>query len=139
RLYGIESVYVAGVLHKTSKWSLGQSRPCPGQFQPEIRFSMKVDSEWLQRFAEFWKTLQAAGVKKRKFLVTSIRRFSYAHERHRTEDKIIDLLIASEALLLSDSSYTGELKHRLCQRTALFLAATSGDRRNIFNRMGVAY
>ncbi len=139
RLCGIESVYVAGVLHKTSKWSMGQSRPFPGQFQPEIRFSMPVDSEWLQRFAEFWKTLQADGVKKRKFLVTAIRRFGYAHERYRTEDKIIDLLIAAEALLLSDSSYTGELKYRLSQRTALFLAATSDDRRIIFNRMGVAY
>ncbi|HKO61189.1 MAG TPA: hypothetical protein VJV03_08530 [Pyrinomonadaceae bacterium] len=139
RLCGVESVYVPGVLHKTSKWSFGQSRPFPGQFQPDIRFSMTVDFDWLQRFSEFWATLQTDAVKRRGFLVTATRRFGYAHERYRTEDKIIDLLISAEALLLSDSSYTGEVKHRLSQRTALFLTERSDDRRIVFDRMGIAY
>jgi hypothetical protein len=139
RLCGIESVYVPGVLHKASKWSFGQNRPFPGQFQPETRFSMTVDLDWLHRFAEFWRSLQTEGVQKRQFLVTAIRRFGFAHERYRTEDKIIDLLVAAEALLLSDGSYTGEVKYRLTQRIAIFLATTRDDRKTIFSRMRVAY
>lgn len=100
---------------------------------------MTVDFDWLHRFAEFWRTLQTEGVQKRQFLVTAIRRFGYAHERYRSEDKIIDLLVAAEALLLSDGSYTGEVKYRLTQRIAIFLATTRDDRKTIFNRMRIAY
>ena len=71
--------------------------------------------------------------------MTAIRRFGYAHERYRSEDKIIDLLIAAEALLLSDGSYTGEVRYRLAHRAALFLAEADETRRIIFKRMGVAY
>jgi len=126
RLQGIESVYVPGVLHKTSKWSFGQSLPFPGQFVPEIKFSMSVEFDWLQKFTEFWKTLQQDSVRKRKFLLTAIRRFGYAHERYRSEDKIIDLLIAAEALFLSDSTYTGEIKYRLAPANRFFSSRLCG-------------
>lgn len=139
RFHGIESVYVPGILHKTSRWSMGQNLPFPGQFQPEIHFSMTVTLDWLRQFKDFWQTLQTNAVRSRNFLMTAIRRFGYAHERYRSEDKIIDLLIAAEALLLSDGSYTGEVKYRLAQRTALFLTETSSIRKIIFKRMGVAY
>jgi hypothetical protein len=139
RLQGIESVYVPGVIHKTSKWSFGQSRPFPGQFVPEITFSMSVEPDWMLKFKEFWKTLQTDVVQKRNFLLIAIRRFGYAHERYRSEDKIIDLLIAAEALFLSDNTYTGEIKYRLAQRSAFFLAATSEDRKIVFRRMKAAY
>jgi hypothetical protein len=139
RLQGIESVYVPGVLHKTSKWSFGQSRPFPGQFLPEIAFSMSVESDWLHKFKEFWERLQEDGVRKRSFLLTAIRRFGYAHERYRSEDKIIDLLIAAEALFLSDNIYTGEIKYRLAQRTAFFLTEAGEHRKIVFKRMKAAY
>ena len=71
--------------------------------------------------------------------MTAIRRFGYAHERYRSEDKIVDLLVAAEALLLSDGSYTGEVKYRLAHRAALFLAEADEVRRIVFKRMGVAY
>lgn len=56
------------------------------------------------------------GIEKRKFLDVAIRRFGYAHERPRLEDKIIDLIIGAEALFLSDyskDSYFGEIRYRL--------------------------
>lgn len=139
RLCGVESVYVPGVLHKTSKWSFGQSRPFPGQFHPELRFSMTIDDPTLQWFAEFWNTLQASSVKQHKFLATAIRRFGYAFERHRIEDKIIDLLISAEALFLSTGSYSGEVKYRLSLRASLFLATEANARRFVFDRMKSAY
>jgi hypothetical protein len=139
RLCGIESVYVPGVLHKTSTWSFGQSLPFPGKFQPEIQFSMSVDEPWLQRLADFWNTLQTEHVTKHKYLVNAIRRFGYAYERHRIEDKIVDLLISAEALFLSSDSYTGEVKYRLSLRASLFLATEGDVRQAIFDRMKAAY
>lgn len=142
RVYGIENVYTLAVVHRTSKWAFGHDRSFPGRFQPEIRYSTTVDSEWLQSFNAFWKTLQGPLVKDRKFLDVAIRRFSYAHERHRIEDKIVDLLIGAEALFLSDfkeGSYIGEIKYRLSLRAALFLGAEIEVQRGIFRWMKVAY
>jgi hypothetical protein len=102
RLSGIENVYTPAIIHRTSQWTFGQDRSFPGRFQPEIFYSNQLENQWVESFALFWKTLQCQGVKDRKFLDIAIRRFGYAHERHRIEDKIVDLLIAAEALFLSD-------------------------------------
>ena len=90
------------------------------------------------KFKEFWETLQIDGVRKRNFLLIAIRRFGYAHERYRSEDRIIDLLIAAEALFLSDNTYTGEIKYRLAQRTAFFLAEAGEHRKTVFKWMKAA-
>jgi hypothetical protein len=139
RLCGIESVYVPSILHKTSKWSFGRSVSFPGQFYPEIHFSMPADDAFLQRLGDLWGRLQATGVKKHSFLQSAIRRFGYAYERHRIEDKIVDLLICGEALFLSSDSYTAELKYRLSLRASVFLATDIDARQRIFNRMKAAY
>lgn len=139
RLSKMENVSVAWTAHKTSQWTFGQNRSYPGRFQPEILYSNQVEDQWLESFAEFWKTLQSQGVKSRKFLDIALRRFGYAHERHRIEDKIVDLLIAAEALFLCDGSYVGELRYRLSLRAALFLTSKDEDRRTIFRWMKAAY
>jgi hypothetical protein len=100
---------------------------------------MSVDEPWLQRLADFWNTLQTEHVTKHKYLVNAIRRFGYAYERHRIEDKIVDLLISAEALFLSSDSYTGEVKYRLSLRASLFLATEGDVRQAIFDRMKAAY
>lgn len=114
RLCEIENVYTPVVIHKSSKWAFGHDRSFPGRFQPEIYYSQEVGDEWLQSFVAFWGTLQGQGVKDRKLLYAAMRRFGYAHERHRIEDKMVDLLIAAETLFFSDpkeGSYIGEIKY----------------------------
>jgi hypothetical protein len=139
RLHGIESVWVPGILHKTSKWSFGRNEQFSGQFIPSISFSMPVDSDWLAKFKNSWKVLQSDDIAKRSFLLAAIRRFGYSCERYRSEDKIIDVLIAAEALFLSGNKYTGEIKYRLAQRSAFFLTEPGDSRRAIFDRMKIAY
>src|SRR6266404_1137247 len=142
RLCEIENVYTPAITHKTSKWAFGHDRSFPGRFQPDIFYSKEVDEDWLKSFVAFWKILQSPRVKDRKFLEVAIRRFGYAHERHRIDDKIVDVLIAAEALFFSDfneGSYIGEIRYRLSLRAALFLASDTEVRRGIFRWMKAAY
>jgi hypothetical protein len=143
RLCGIESVFPTAILHRTSQWSFGHDRVFPGRFQPDIHFATQADGRWMQSFKQFWHSLRAEGVKRRKFLDLAIRRYSYAHERHRLEDKIIDLLIAAESLFLSDYNkddpYIGEIRYRLSLRAALFTETGGEARKKVFRQMRAAY
>jgi Apea-like HEPN len=95
---------------------------------------------WEEAFRQFWINLQVEGVKNKHHLGEAIRRFSYCHERHRQEDKVIDLFIAAESLFMSDDKYIGELKYRLSERASLFIGGSDiAACRNIFRNMKVAY
>jgi hypothetical protein len=143
RLFGIESVFPAAIIHRTNRWSFGHDRVFPGRFQPDIHFSTQADGPWLSSFKQFWHGLQSERVQKRRFIDTAVRRYSYAHERHRLEDKIVDLLIAAESLFLSDykkdDPYIGEIRYRMSLRAAVFLGSDGESRRRIFRQMRAAY
>ncbi len=71
-----------------------------------------------------------------------MRRFSYACERERDDDRIVDLMIAAESLFLSDSGGEkdrGEIRFRLALRSAYFVESPAYTRRQIFNHMKAAY
>ena len=91
-------------------------------------------------FVELLETLQDDSIKNRKFLGVAIRRFSYASERFRYEDKLVDYLIAAEALFLSDmTDKPTESTHRLSERVALFLGKSIDERKQIFRFFKQAY
>ncbi len=142
RLSGIENAYQSVIIHRPSQWAFDQERFFPSRFQPDVFFVSNLEDQWLQGFAVFWGQLQSEGIEKRKFLEVSIRRLGYAHERPRLEDKIIDLMIAAEALFLSDykkDSYFGEIRYRLSLRAALFLANEPEAEKLVFRWMRAAY
>lgn len=142
RLCGIENAYQSAIIHRPSQWAFDQERLFPGKFQPDVFYVSNLENQWLQGFALFWGQLQSEGIEKRKFLDVAIRRFGYAHERPRLEDKIIDLMIAAEALFLSDyskDSYFGEIRYRLSLRAALFLAHERELQKTVFRWMRAAY
>jgi hypothetical protein len=70
-------------------------------------------------FRVFWDLFRAA--RQHTALGVVIRRFSYAGERIRPDDEIMDLIAALEALLLSDISERGELRYRTALRGAIFI------------------
>lgn len=143
RLHGVESVFPISIIHRTNQWSFGHDRAFPGRFWPDLYFSMEVDRAALNSFKQFWDILQSKQIKKRKFLDVAMRRFSYAHERHRLEDRIVDLMIAAESLFLSDydkeNQYIGEIKYRLSLRAACFLDSNRESQVRIFRQMKGAY
>jgi hypothetical protein len=141
RIFGAESVFHVGIIHRASKW-FGSDTVFPNPVQTAVRFTTKTEEGWLSSFGQFWDGLQSERVRGRKFLGLAMRRIGYAHERHRIEDKLIDLLIAAEALFLSDAgseTYRGELQYRLAQRAAFFLGDDPHTREKIYQHMKDAY
>jgi hypothetical protein len=136
RIFGAESVFHVGIIHRASKW-FGSDNIFPNPVQVSVRFTTRGEEGWLSSFGRFWAGLQSERVKDRKFLGLATRRLGYAHERHRVEDKLLDLLIAAEALFLSGSM--GELQYRLAQRAGFFLSNDPATRRKIYWHMLAAY
>jgi hypothetical protein len=70
-------------------------------------------------------------------ILIALRRFQQAQLRGSDEDKLIDLMIAAEALFLNDG--TDELSYRLATRAALFLAGSRDKRVRVFQSLRTAY
>ena len=93
-------------------------------------------------FKKFWDKCQSKNVKKHKFIDVACKRFSYANERTRSEDRLVDLMISAEALFLSDSGnpkYRGELRYRLALRVGFFIGKDGKHRKEVFDHMKYAY
>jgi len=100
-----------------------------GLSQPEVNDLSSVSSE-----------LGSENVTRHGPLNNAIRRYEYAGERQRPEDRIIDLMIAAESLFLHDSrGDRGELRYRLAVRAAFFLGSSPPSRRQVFDLMTHAY
>ena len=80
---------------------------------------------------------QAARHDQKAFLV-AVRRFSSAGERSSTEDRIIDCLIAAEAIFLADGD-AQELSYRLSHRAGSVMSTTPSEKREIFQKWRQAY
>ncbi|TMI67704.1 MAG: hypothetical protein E6H09_23880 [Bacteroidetes bacterium] len=105
---------------------------------PQAQYKEELSNDYKDALINLWTKFNSENVLSRKRIITAARRFSLAHERHDWEDRIIDLLIAGEALFLSEQN-EGELTHRLRLHAALFLSSESADRKRIFDDMGLAY
>jgi hypothetical protein len=137
RLHNISNVYPLTILHRTKSWLFHDVREYTARFSATYPFTIELKNDFNKEFVRFWKTFQSEKVRRWKFIAQAAKRFSYAHERHDWEDKIIDLLIAAEALFLSQAK--GELSYRLRLNAARFLGADEGMRTQIFDDMGLAY
>ena len=70
-------------------------------------------------------------------LRVALRRFDYAYERTRPEDRLIDHWVALEALFLPDISQ--ELSFRASLRIAYYVAGTPDEREEVFRKMRLSY
>jgi hypothetical protein len=111
-----------------------------------IRFGrVTLAQDDIDNFIEIWQVIRKPGLLRRqKGLALSLRRLSYQAQRERPEDELLDLMIAAEALYLSDlgnQSDRGELRYRLSLRAALLSSRSSVGytRRQVFDLMRSAY
>jgi hypothetical protein len=88
-------------------------------------------------FLELWHLLEREAAR----FVFSIHRFNLAFDRGLLADRIVDLVIAAEALLLSDldEKYRGELRFRFALRAAKFIEHTSYSEHEVYLVMRRAY
>jgi hypothetical protein len=102
---------------------------------------VNLDSQTAMEIVETWQRLRQPGLLQRqKALALALRRLSYQAYRQRAEDEMVDILVAAEALYLSDLG-PSELGFRLALRaSALSDAAKLGmTRREVFDLMKAAY
>lgn len=89
-----------------------------------------------------YRALNEPRVRKHRGVIQAVSRFSFALDKHRAEDRILDMMIAAEALFLSDAGGAadrGELKYRLSLRAAVLLGTNGREREQIFKFMKLAY
>ncbi len=82
----------------------------------------ELTAEDAAEFMVFWDAFKRA--EQRSVVDAALRRFSYAADRHRTDDRLVDLAICAETLFLggSDSPQDrGELRYRFSLRAASFI------------------
>jgi len=100
----------------------------------------ELASDEMGRFVSFCAALDKA--RRKRLIDVAVRRFSYALERDRPDDTLIDLVIAAESLFLGDAGdpqERGELRFRFSLRAAFFLAPDIETRKRFFQFMRNAY
>jgi hypothetical protein len=90
------------------------------------------------QFLELWHFLEEGGAARFNF---PVRRFNLSFERGLLDDRIVDLVIAAEALFLSDMGPRdrGEHRFRVALRAAKFIEHPSYSEHEVFRLMRRAY
>jgi hypothetical protein len=129
-------------LNLPMEWPLPHATQCipanPGLSLWVNKYTLSKDeAKDFQRFWTHFRRAMSTGV-----LANAVRRFSYASERDRPDDRLVDLMIAAESLFLGGESgpaSRGELSYRLSLRAAFFIDSRDYSRRQVFNHMRRAY
>lgn len=100
------------------------------------RYELPADS--IPAFESFWRDFQRQHSRKQQRIALALRRFTLAYERILPEDRLIDYMVALEALLLTREEQQ-ELAYRLGLRGAALLGANPDARLEIFSRLRRAY
>ena len=91
----------------------------------------------VKNFKNFWNLLKNLNIGNYPFLDVAIRRFNFSYDKDLPEDKLIDFIIAFEALYLKGAGE--ELSYRLALRGAYFLGKDEKEREDIFKNLRNAY
>lgn len=133
RLLKKGEVYFRKVISSPASWQTELATFSTGNLYPEkYGERYKLAKSEVEEFKEFWKDFLTFDFDKNKFLDVAIRRLDYGITRNKPEDKLIDYIIALEALFLVDE---GELSYRLSIRTATFL----DKNKTVFEDVRTAY
>jgi len=98
---------------------------------------LSLDSPGIESFKDFFKKFVSHEIKDCQHIQVAISRFCFAASRASWEEKIVDLLISSEALFIKDGKE--ELRFRTALGTAKFLGENPENQEEIFNDMKKAY
>ncbi|MEU0093874.1 hypothetical protein [Kribbella sp. NPDC006257] len=135
-----EPVAVAGRLSRETHNPLGgwTSYSPADVTRAQVSRSLCLDGTKTAELRDVWLRLSRPNLN--KALALALRRLSYQAGRERLEDELVDVLVAAEALYLSDAGYN-ELSFRLALRAAAFCKPEQlgMGRRDVFETMRSAY
>lgn len=110
----------------------------PAPPRPPLRVTGSFDAQTRSLMQSLYRSLASPKVGKNNSLQTALRRFSFASERIRDDDRIVDLMVAGEALFL-DPSIKGEITYRLALHAASFVQHPQHSPLDVFRFMRDAY
>jgi Apea-like HEPN len=84
-----------------------------------------------------WRDVRSSAVQGKRFLVTAMRRFAFGGERPRPEDRILDLMIAAEALFTPGTQT--EVSHKVALQASAFLDRQDATAADVFRTMKQGY
>ncbi|HEY1692600.1 MAG TPA: hypothetical protein VGG39_10590 [Polyangiaceae bacterium] len=124
----------AGVLGGRACTAEGLSSERPFQLAPSYHLKAADEPELTELLRHLLDP------QRRKWIALPVRRFGFAAKRTTEEDRIVDLMIAAEALFLNDvgEAGRGELRYRLSLRASLFIKC-GYPRRKVFEFFKRAY
>ncbi len=88
----------------------------------------------VEEFKIFWNWFKEINLEQAAPFSVAIRRFNYAYERNKLEDKLVDYMVAFEALFFKKGEM-GEFRHKLAVRVSRLLNGGYGDRKNRMGQM----
>jgi hypothetical protein len=138
RLYKSGSLSYQHVIQKSIFWNpLGDAMHSPQKNVPFLFVkNYELTNDELPKFLEFWKLFNQTQVKENA-LRTSLRRFTLVYERDGAEDRLIDYVIALEALLLQNEP---ELRLKFSLRGAALLDNDDPkERKKVFHELHEGY
>ena len=97
-----------------------------------------VQEDEIEQFTGLWRKYREIDFSQDKALNIAIKRFNDSFTRREVEDRIIDLMIAFEAMFLKENEKM-ELTFKLSLRTAIFLEDVDAESENLFEFMKKAY
>lgn len=89
----------------------------------------------LSRFSESFFKID---IRKWRALLVSLRRYDFYQQKSDVEDRIIDLIIALEAMIGSNLSF-GEINYKIALRCAYLIGTAGGNRTEVFDIIDLAY
>ena len=87
-------------------------------YEPYRGTQYNLSKDEVEGLVKFWEAYKDVNFEKNRFIELAVRRFNLSHIRKDLEDKLIDMMIAFEALYLTDNA---ELSYKLATRAAFIL------------------
>lgn len=138
RLYKSGNVSYQHVIQESVAWNpLGESIHSPQMSAPFLfGNTYELADEDIPSFVEFWSQFKQAQIRENALRI-ALTRFTFAYERGRSEDRLIDYVIALEALLLENEP---ELRFKFALRGAALLGKDDPlERKKVFHELHEGY
>ena len=109
RVFRKGSIRQGGIYHRVNSWLVSgimrnMRKPLADPIANLNPMYVLETQQDVNELEGFWQSVQKAKAKGHRFLNVAMRRFAESNERHHVEDRLIDLMIAAEALAQASSS-----------------------------------
>jgi len=145
RMFKCGDVYDAPYYYMPVSWAffirgIASSSIANAPARTHIKPELKLEKSEIEDFKKFWLFYKEFLPKRDNFLFlnTAISRLDFAYDNSRVEDRLIDYMIAFEALFLKGNE-DQELNYRLALRTAVLLGESKESKEEVFKNMKTAY